>query len=514
MRRLTRGASAAALVLAAGLNGVAVESAAAEPVTSVRLTGDPSNRVDIVVLGDGYTAGELGQYAADVEAFLGGFFFSTPFAEYVRYFNVHRVDIVSNESGADHPNRTPPVFRDTALDATYNCAGIQRLICVNVSKVNTVLAGSVSPDMRDVVLVLVNDPEYGGSGGSIAVASTHSDVVELILHETGHSFGMLADEYGGPPPPQCNASQEPAEANVTRETDRDFIKWGAWIDPGTPIPTFLPISGLPGLYEGARYCDVGLFRPTYDSRMRSLFRPFEQINTEQLVKRAYNWAAPIDSATPEEDSIQLPADASQTFRVQLLEPLTHTLEALWSVDGVQAEFGDEFTLNARDLISGSHTVDVVVSDPTSLVRNDPAGVLTDSHTWDVEIGSPASGPDLVQSALSNPPVRIRAGKQFAVADTVQNDGDTTAASTTTSFYLSLDRERDDGDHRLAETRIVAQLFPGESSEGSTQVTVPPELAPGRYFLLACADSEDTEVEAVESNNCRASDTRVRVRLAR
>jgi IgA Peptidase M64/CARDB len=511
MRRVTHGPGVLALVLAAGLSVVAGELEAADSVTSVRLTGDSSNRVDIVVLGDGYTAGELGQYAADVETFLDGFFFATPFAEYARYFNVHRIDVESPESGADHPNRTPAVFRDTALDATYDCAGIQRLICVNLSKVNAVLA-SVSPDMRDVVLVLVNDPEYGGSGGAVAVASTHPAVVELVLHETGHSFGLLADEYGGPPPPQCNTSREPVEPNVTRVTERDFIKWGAWIDAETPIPTFSPIAGLPGLYEGAGYCDVGLFRPTYDSRMRSLFRPFEQINSEQLVKRVYNWVTPIDLVVPEEGSIQLSADASQTFRVQLLDPLTHSLEVVWSVDGVQAGSGDEFTLNARDLTSGSHTVGVVVSDLTSLVRNDPAGVLTDSHTWEVEIASATLGPDLIQAALSNPPIRIRAGKRFTVVDTVQNAGDTSAASTKTSYYLSLDRDRDEGDRRLARTRIVAELSPGESSEGSTQVRVPPGLAPGRYFLLACADSEDTQVESVETNNCRASDTRVRVRI--
>ena len=512
MRPLTRATGAVTLALAAVLSAEHTEASADDPVTSVRMTGDPSNRVDLVVLGDGYTAGELGQYAADVESFLAGFFVATPFAEYATYFNVHRIDVVSNESGADHPNRTPQVFRDTAFDATYNCAGIQRLVCVNTSKVNTVLASSVLPDMRDIILVLVNDPEYGGSGGAVAVASTHSSALEIILHEIGHSFGLLADEYGGPPPPQCNASQEPVAPNATRVTNRDSIKWVAWIDPETPIPTSLPVAGLAGVYQGAAYCDTGLFRPTYNSKMRSLFRPFEQINSEQLVKRVYNWAAPIDSAAPEESSIRMSAGARQTFRVQLLEPLANSLEAAWSVDGVEAGSGDEFTLNAQDLSAGSHTVHVLVSDPTSLVRNDPAGVLTESHTWEVEIEAAALRPDLVQAALSNPPDRIRAGRRFTVTDTVQNEGDTIAASTMTSYYLSLDQDLDQGDRRLARTRIVGELAPGESSEGATRVRVPPELAPGRYFLLVCADSENTQEEWVEIDNCRASDTLVRVRI--
>src|SRR5262249_42393793 len=161
--------------------------------------------------------------------------------------------------------------------------------CVNLSKVNTVLSG-IQPDMRDLVLVLLNDPEYGGSGGAVAVASIHPDVIEVILHEFGHTLGLLADEYGGPPPPACSTAVEPAEPNATRATGSP-VKWGAWIDPDTPLPTPFQNSGVPGLYEGAKYCDAGLFRPTFNSKMRSLFRPFEQINSEQLVKRIYNFAS-------------------------------------------------------------------------------------------------------------------------------------------------------------------------------------------------------------------------------
>ncbi len=94
-----------------------------EPVTTIRNNGNPDNRVDLVILGDGYTAGELTKYAADVEAIVQGFFADEAFREYQRYFNVHRIDMTSNQSGADHPDRTPQVFRDTAVDATYQLRG-------------------------------------------------------------------------------------------------------------------------------------------------------------------------------------------------------------------------------------------------------------------------------------------------------------------------------------------------------------------------------------------------------
>src|SRR5947207_2546863 len=116
-------------VLVCWLCGAA--SAAAQAVTTIRSSGDSANRLDLVILGDGYTAGEIasGKYASDVETFVTLMFAQEPYLEYQSYFNVHRVDVVSEESGADHPERNE--FRTTALDSGFDCRGIQRLICVN-----------------------------------------------------------------------------------------------------------------------------------------------------------------------------------------------------------------------------------------------------------------------------------------------------------------------------------------------------------------------------------------------
>jgi IgA Peptidase M64/Calx-beta domain len=385
-----------ALALLGLLLGGIAQDASGEPVTVIRDNGDSANRVDLVILGDGYTAGQLGRYAADVEIFVQGLFAEEPFKEYQRYFNVHRVDVTSNESGADHPGSG--IFRDTALDAAYDCFGTQRLICVDVTKVNDVLLRSVSADKREVVLVIVNDPEYGGSGGFVAVASVHPEVVELILHELGHSFGLLADEYGGPPPPFCDASVEPPEVNVTQATSRDQIKWNHWIAPSTPIPTLDAQPSVPGLYEGAKYCDTGLFRPTFDSKMRSLNRPFDTINAEQLVKRVYNWSSPIDSSRPIMSTIRLEPGQAQLFRVEVPHPLTHSLDVAWQVDGHTSGIGSSFTLRSAGLSPGPHTVEVFVSDPTPFVRNDPAGILGERRSWDVIV---ERAPTVAISATDN-----------------------------------------------------------------------------------------------------------------
>jgi hypothetical protein len=145
--------------------------ALAEPVETIINNGSAANRVDIAILGDGYTAADMQKYRNDVQTAMARFFDSEPFREYRNFFNVQRIDVVSSQSGADHPERS--FFVNNALDSTYNCQGIQRLICANNTKVNTILGNSVTPSQRDLVLVIVNDSEYGGSGGSIAVASTH-----------------------------------------------------------------------------------------------------------------------------------------------------------------------------------------------------------------------------------------------------------------------------------------------------------------------------------------------------
>lgn len=358
----------------------------AEPVETIVDNGNAMNRVDITILGDGYTAAEMQKYRDDVQRLMTAFFNNDPFRVYGNFFNVHRIDVVSSQSGADHPEKNS--FVNTALDATYNCNATQRLICINFTKANTIVSNSVAASQRDIVFVIVNDEEYGGSGGPIAVTSTHPDVLELILHELGHSFGLLADEYGGPPPPNCINNVEPSAANATKATDRALIKWNHWIDASTPLPTQTMTQGLPGIYQGAAYCDGGLYRPTFESKMRVLGQPFEQVNTEQLIKRIYNHVSPIDASEPSATEITLTTVQSQTFTVTPLVTLTESIKVDWYVDGVFQSTGAEFT--AANLTSGNHVVDAVVKDNTSMVRKDTENLLIDNRTWNLNVNSAAT----------------------------------------------------------------------------------------------------------------------------
>ena len=429
--------------------------ASAEPVETIINNGNPANRVDIAILGDGYTAGEMQKYRDDVQNLMTRFFNESPFNEYRNFFNVHRIDVISSQSGADHPERS--VFVSTALDATYNCAGIQRLICVNVGTVNTILANSITPVQRDMVFVIVNDSEYGGSGGAVAVTSTNSLVLELILHELGHSFGLLADEYGGPPPPACNNTIEPSAVNATKVTDRSLIKWNHWIDASTAIPTLTPLNGVPGLYEGAVYCDGGLFRPTFGSKMRFLGSPYEQINTEQLIRRIYNIVSPIDASQPTATDITLTTAQSQVFNVTPLTTFSNTIKVDWFLDGLFQSTGTGFTVN--NLTSGAHVVDVVVKDNTPMVRKDTENLLNDSRRWNLTVNAvptPTPTPTPIPTPTPAPILLVEANSTSGIAlDSVTWLRDPFSVFTSHNFSA-------DGRTRIMLFAMNVELQPGEN----------------------------------------------------
>jgi hypothetical protein len=119
--------------------------------------------------------------------------------------------------------------------------------------------------------------------------------------------------------------------------------------------------------------------------MRSLGVPFEQINREQLVKRIYNWVLPIDQWIPAATTVRLMRGQSQTFAVATPVPLTHALTVAWLLDGQLQNSGAVFTLKTLKLLPGSHSLEVIVEDPTPMVRHDPNQLLRAHRTWTVEV---------------------------------------------------------------------------------------------------------------------------------
>jgi hypothetical protein len=253
--------------------------------------GPDSARWNLVIIGDGYRAGELTQYHTDVQNFLTTLRMTPPFDELFCGINVHRVDVVSTESGADDPGCdgvTAPTTVNTYFDATFCTlfAGspMDRLLSVDSTLALSVATAQVP--LRHQVLCIVNAGKYGGSGGTVATCSTHSAASQIAIHEIGHSAFGLADEYGGNG--AGTPAGEPAQANVTRNTDRATNKWRALISATTPMPSQCdaacaastctppgtpPPAGAVGTYEGAIYSDCNTYRPLPSCYMRD-YGPF------------------------------------------------------------------------------------------------------------------------------------------------------------------------------------------------------------------------------------------------
>lgn len=259
-----------------------VTAMAATSATTILETGPSNARMDYVFVGDGYTAAEMTKWHADAKKVIDGFLADPLFAANRANMNVRRVDVTSNQSGVDELDRG--IYRDTALDGNFYCYNIARLLCVNETKVYNVVGSVLAPDKRDVIVVISNSTRYGGSGGSVATLSMHASSTEVALHEIGHTAFAMADEYEYG---SCNTSAEPREGNVSLNRYRT-VKWGNLIAASTPVPTqagSVP-NGTVGTFQGGRYCTTGMFRPTENSRMRTLGYPWHAVN-EKLAKNVF-----------------------------------------------------------------------------------------------------------------------------------------------------------------------------------------------------------------------------------
>jgi hypothetical protein len=257
--------------------------------------GSDALRWNLVLVSEGYRSTEMADFATDAQGFVNTLFATAPFDTLQAAINVHRVNVTATDSGADDPTGCggTGAMPATYFDATFcGAAGVQRLLVVN----NTTVINTVQTEVPawDMILVLVNSTVYGGSGGAVAVFSMAPNANEIGLHEMGHTAFGLADEYEywagcgtGELGRNNHPAVEPAEPNVTINTNRATIKWGDLILASTPLPTSTNAncsdcdaqanpqpSGVVGAFEGAHYYHCGGYRPQWDCRMRALNNPF------------------------------------------------------------------------------------------------------------------------------------------------------------------------------------------------------------------------------------------------
>ncbi|WP_326847530.1 M64 family metallopeptidase [Streptomyces kaniharaensis] len=354
-------------------------------VTSLIRNGDPDTKLDVVMIGDGYSAQEQEKFRTDAADKWREITAVEPYASYRKLFNVWAVSAVSPQSGVSgDPDKA--TVRHTALGSYFWCGGVERLLCVDEKAVERYAAKA---PQADLVIVVANSAKYGGAGyndvtsslgyeGIATVAGGNAKSGQIAVHETGHSLGKLADEYAYAGQGTYKGD-EPAEANISTLTaDRmreEGTKWSRWLGQTSPD------GGTVGTFEGGGYYPAGLFRPTENSIMRSLGREFNLPGREAMIAGFYRHATPLTSPTPA-GSWLTPDD-----RVTVDLPVPGT-RLRWYLDWHELpELRGHTALDVAAVLPGGahslpHFLTAVATDPTPAVA-DPAlrADLTGTLSW-------------------------------------------------------------------------------------------------------------------------------------
>ncbi len=282
-------------------------------LTKIFDSGLPSARWNLVIVSEGYTAGQMAQFAIDAQAVTDRLFLEAPFdqPELGCAINVYRLDVTSTDAGADKPNCSDGggsgTTVNTYFDATFCFDGdTQRLLAGDGALAQSTVEAWL-PEWHQI-LVLVNDSERGGAGGSVGWFSNGgSDWKEVAIHEMGHSAFGLADEYdyGGP---DDWPGGEPSEPNVTAVSNPATVKWSSLVTAGPANPTRAnpnctttdpgpsPVAAnIVGTFEGAKYSHCGAYRPVWNCMMRDTGAAFCPVCTQTILNVMAPFAQPAPS---------------------------------------------------------------------------------------------------------------------------------------------------------------------------------------------------------------------------
>ena len=222
--------------------------------------GPPSEKVDVLLMSDGYSRDQLAEFRDASARLVDALFDLEPFRSRRSDFNVRMLEL---------PGRPASV--------EFNVFGIERYALAYDNRPMRDLAASAP---YDLLVLVVNKSAYGGGGifnQQSTVAAGHASSEYVFIHELAHNLAGLADEYVGTVTYETGLRPhvEPWEPNLTALLDPGALKWRDMVEPGTPIPTPLTHSGKVGAFEGGGYEARGLYRPEAECIMGSRARiPF------------------------------------------------------------------------------------------------------------------------------------------------------------------------------------------------------------------------------------------------
>lgn len=366
-----------------------IGSAQTFKVDTLIYNGSPTNRINLLIMGDGYTTAQMALFKTNATSVANYLLNSAPFNQYKPFFNVFAIEVVSAESGTDHPGTAtdesssggqPVTSVNTFLNSTFDYGGTHRCIYSGSSSTIFSIANTNFPQY-DYINVIVNTSYYGGCGGSYTFTSMNSSSPEIFVHEFGHTFGGLSDEYDYGST-NCNVGTT-QNINTTQVTNVNTLVWRNWLTTA-PIPTPAGANcGLIGLYEGAKYCTTNWYRPKCNCKMRALSQPFCEVCKEQFVYKISTLVNYIEGHSPSNLNQTVCRNTTQVFTTDILNSLNHTVRVQWFVDNVlAANNSTSFTFNPNGYTSGTHQLKAVAYDTTATSKKT---MTSYSVSWNVKV---------------------------------------------------------------------------------------------------------------------------------
>ncbi|MFM2082755.1 MAG: hypothetical protein RL380_1446 [Verrucomicrobiota bacterium] len=394
-------------------------TARAQTITTLRTNGPADNRINLIFFAEGYRTNQLAQFTNDAALAASNLLATAPYSDYSNYFNAYAISVPSTNSGANHSasGNTNLTYFSATFNSVSNSITIppnDRSASYNLGKGKIAnlltnfalytnqlsLATDLLPKIfttNRLLIVLVNDAQSGGSGTPTSVSDTLAFCVaspvnaQTVVHETGHAFASLADEYTNAYPGFVPVER----ANATTNLILANIPWKNWIDSGVadfgfPTPTTnVSLYSAVGVWQGAQYNVTGWYRPKLDCIMNQLGTVgFCEICSEAIIKSCYQGLRPFENIFPATNNPTLTTTQALTFSLTKLQPPTHNLLVQWFTNGVAApnQTNTSFTFLPSKFTNGNHTVRAAVRDTTALVLNDPAKNLSNSVVWNVAYG--------------------------------------------------------------------------------------------------------------------------------
>lgn len=331
-------------------------------VDTLLYSGDPAKFINFVFMGDGYTSTEQDDFIADATKSMNSLFTKVPFKHYKASFNVFAIKVISNESGAKHPNtagdcagsNVPVSDPDNYFGSTFDNFGVHRLIYpADATPVYSVLAANCP--FYDEAVLLVNTQYYGGAGGDFCTLSTDANVNEVLAHELGHSFAGLADEYYAG---EAYFNERP---NMTHEADSTKIRWKNWVG-----------SNSIGINP---YCCGGTadewFKPHTNCKMEFLGKSFCSVCSQTIVERIHELVNPLVSYSPANLTISNTTPLLDFELTKLIDVVPSTYKIKWKLnENVIASNVKKVQLDQTTFQSPVTKITVTIEDTSKLIRVD------------------------------------------------------------------------------------------------------------------------------------------------